>query len=216
MKQLKLFAASLASLVFALATVSFSFGQNTPGNVNLWHGFASTEIVGSNFWNGQSFLAELSGTGLVTPSALGASSIKISMAVSASTSGTTDINHAVFATTLRNSRVITSLVDLKYAGNTAPYSITTSGCTIGAPCEFTFDNLTGPPDNSHDYYIGVFFTNNSNNTGMKLIKTTQGNGTGSIITSFGTGDQTQWSVSGNVTPPIVGSIGEWGVSAVTK
>lgn len=131
---------------------------------------------GNTGWNNWSTITLLPGNSLLPVTNLtGSPGTKIRFGFVGGT--TADITNMVLYVTAQYTHVVQSSIQLTYQSQTFPISIPiTSGSSQQAPTIVTLDSIplsTLTFDDAHDYFIVVYFTNDTANQSVSLIQSGQ-------------------------------------------
>jgi hypothetical protein len=189
--------ATLAIAMFAISTFGFSQSAVRPKQQvttqNLVRGVFGP--VGSDSsWANYSVFNIIPGSALFP---ITSTTTVFSLGFTAGTEA--DISNMVVYTTARGSLTITAVTPVKLGGASNPsiHLSSTSVCptapSAATPCIVKLDSATLTLSPANDYYLTIFFTNNSNNSS---IAATQPSGAQSSLSCFFIGgtDETQLKV----------------------
>lgn len=190
-----------ATLVLALCVIATSAVAQAPATVlsNLTDGVGP--ITGNTLnWAGYSELALIPGSSL-----LGVKSTSTVLYIGFVSGNTVDIGNMVLYSTARSGNTITATKKVTLGGLTNPsINLTsTSVCpvqpvSIANPCIVKLDPIKGALSTLTDYYLTIFFTNDSNNTSVGA--TGLASAQGSLSGYFIIGDETRIKKKGSLPP----------------
>jgi hypothetical protein len=161
---------TLLLMLLSLAAYGFSQLDKTPKTKtpntttqNLVRG-VSGPVGGNNSWSNYTVFGGVPGSALFP---ISSTTTVFSYGFTAGTEA--DVTSAVVYTTARGSTTITAVTPVTYQGNLS-FSIALSNATVcptapapATPCIVKFDSLALTLSPANDYYLAVYFTNDSNN-----------------------------------------------------
>ncbi len=191
--------ATLTLMTLAVTTYGFSQkpAKQAPATTtqNLVRGVLAP-FQSNNQWAGYSLLNQIPGSALYP---VASSTTAFYWGFSAGT--TADISNMVLYTTAHGSLKITAVTPVKLGGISNPsISLTnTSICPVQpvsatAPCIVKFDPVSIALSPASDYFLTVYFTNDTNNQTVGGIYSTVPYGTGLSSAFFGGTDSTHFTV----------------------